>query len=63
MRQGFKPLADSRTNKRPPEQIIALRHKPSETGFFVIDVLGSGEMIPLMVLGKYVYVDKELFMW
>jgi hypothetical protein len=28
-----------------------------------IDLLGSGEMIPLTVLGKYVYVDKELFMW
>lgn len=28
-----------------------------------IDVLGSGEMIPMTVLGKYVYVDKELFMW
>lgn len=28
-----------------------------------IDVLGSGEMMPLTVLGKYVYVDKELFMW
>ena len=30
---------------------------------FSIDVLGSGEMMPLTVLGKYVYVDKELFMW
>lgn len=28
-----------------------------------IDVLASGEMMPLTVLGKYVYVDKELFMW
>ncbi len=28
-----------------------------------IDLLGSGKMMPLMVLGKYVYVDKELFMW
>lgn len=28
-----------------------------------IDLLGSGEMMPLTVLGKYVYVDKELFMW
>jgi hypothetical protein len=28
-----------------------------------IDVLGSGEMMPLAVLGKYVYVNKELFMW
>ncbi|MEG4114309.1 MULTISPECIES: hypothetical protein [unclassified Microcoleus] len=28
-----------------------------------IDLLGRGEMIPLTVLGKYVYVDKELFMW
>lgn len=28
-----------------------------------IDLLGSGEMPPLTVLGKYVYVDKELFMW
>ncbi|MEG3934617.1 hypothetical protein QT990_25755 [Microcoleus sp. T3_B1] len=28
-----------------------------------IDVLGSGEMMPLRVLGKYVYVDEELFMW
>lgn len=27
-----------------------------------IDVLGSGEMMPLTILGKYVYVDKELFM-
>jgi len=26
-------------------------------------LLGSGEMMPLTVLGKYVYVDKELFMW
>jgi hypothetical protein len=33
MRQGFQPLADSRTNKRPPEQIIALRHKPKKPGF------------------------------
>ncbi len=28
-----------------------------------IDLLGSGEMMPLTVLGKYVYVDKKLFMW
>ncbi len=28
-----------------------------------IDLLGRGEMIPLTILGKYVYVDKELFMW
>jgi len=28
-----------------------------------IDLLGSGEMMPLTVLGKYVYIDKELFMW
>ncbi len=28
-----------------------------------IDLLGSGEMMPLTVLGKYVYVDKELFLW
>ena len=28
-----------------------------------IDLLGSGEMMPLTVLGKYIYVDKELFMW
>jgi hypothetical protein len=28
-----------------------------------IDIFGSGEMIPLTVLGKYVCVDKELFMW
>ncbi|MEG4915065.1 MULTISPECIES: hypothetical protein [unclassified Microcoleus] len=27
-----------------------------------IDLLGSGEMMPLTVLRKYVYVDKELFM-
>ena len=28
-----------------------------------IDLLGSGEIMPLTVLKKYVYVDKELFMW
>jgi len=28
-----------------------------------IDLLSSGEMMPLTILGKYVYVDKELFMW
>jgi hypothetical protein len=28
-----------------------------------IDLLGRGEMIPMTVFGKYVCVDKELFMW
>jgi hypothetical protein len=28
-----------------------------------IDLLGSGWIMLLRVLGKYVYVDKKLFMW
>ncbi|HLO46972.1 MAG TPA: hypothetical protein VK211_00890, partial [Kamptonema sp.] len=28
-----------------------------------VDLLGSGEVLPLSVLGKYVTVDKSLFLW
>lgn len=28
-----------------------------------VDVLGSGELLPLTVIGKYVTVDNSLFMW
>lgn len=28
-----------------------------------VDVLGSGDVMPLRVLGKYVTVDKSLFLW
>jgi hypothetical protein len=28
-----------------------------------VDVLGSGEVMPLTVLGKYVTVDKSFFLW
>ena len=28
-----------------------------------IDVLGSGELLPTTVLGKYIPMDRELFMW
>lgn len=28
-----------------------------------VDVLGSGEMLPLTVIGKYVVVDNSCFLW
>ena len=28
-----------------------------------IDVLGSGELLPATVLGTYIPMDRELFMW
>lgn len=28
-----------------------------------VDVLGSGEVLPLTVIGKYVTVDNSLFLW